>query len=221
MANSSSTALLAHDRDLDAKARRDIAARVKPAPEYDIVRFSLRPNPKFLKCVAQYPGDPTRRPAVRAMIVRGSLEDELFLIGRYIKPNLAFEMFTIEHSQLLPDGTVDPSFRNFGVAWYHSHLEVNQNGVLSANVRAVLLDQFFGLDASRCLSPTGSFHIGLWFSDPADAAASGFDATKPALWSGKERGGPLAMTSVPVPGTGLGPLCTHPSMWLTFANCLS
>jgi len=118
------------------------------------------------------------------------------------------------------DGAVDPSFRNFGVAWYHTHLEVNENGVLSANIRAVLLDQFFGLDASRCLSPTGSFHIGLWFSDSADAAASGF-ATKPAPGGGKERGGPLAMISVPVGGTGLGPLCTHPSMWLTFANCLS
>jgi hypothetical protein len=221
MANSSSTARLPHERGLGAMAGSAPATRVKTAPEYDLVRFSLRPNPKFLRCLALYPDDPARRPAVRAMIVPGSLEDELFLVGRYIKPNLQLEMFTIEHSQLLTDGVVDPSFRNFGLAWYHTSLQVNENGVLSAHVRAVLLDQFFGLDTRLRLSPIGTFHIGLWFSDPADAAASGFDVNKPAPFSSKERGGPLAMTSVPVAGTGLGPLCTRPSMWLTFANALS
>jgi hypothetical protein len=221
MGNSSSTTRLAHEQELGAMSGSVPATRVKTAPEYDLVRFSLRPNPKFAKCLAQYPDDPARRPSVRALIVPGSLEDELFLVGRYIKPNLQLEMFTIEHSQLLTDGAFDPSFRSFGLAWYHSHLDVNENGVLSANIRAVLLDQFFGLDTTSRLSPVGTFHIGLWFSDPADAAPSGFDVTKPSPIGGKQRGGPLAMTSVPVAGTGLGPLCTHPSMWLTFANALS
>jgi hypothetical protein len=220
MAKSSSTQPLAREV-LRAVTPSVSATSAKAAPEYDTVRFALRPNPKFVRCLAQYPDDPTRTPAVRAMIVRGALEDELFLVGRYIKPNLGLEMFTIEHSQLLADGAVDPSFRHFGLAWHQRHLEVGGNGVLSANARAVLLDQFFGLDARNCASPTGTFHVGLWFSDPADAAPAGFDVNKPAPWSGKERGGPLAMTSVPVAETGLGPLCTHPSMWLTFANCLS
>src|SRR5689334_8868686 len=142
-------------------------------PECDIIRFGLRPNPRFLKCLAQYPDDPTRRPSVRGAILRGSLDDELFLVGKNIKPNLRLELFTVEHTQLLPDGAVDPTFRHFGLAWYHSVIEASESGILSVNIRAVLLDQCLGFDAKirpAPHAPAGTFHIGLWFSDPADIA---------------------------------------------------
>jgi hypothetical protein len=190
------------------------------APEYDIVRFGLRPNPKFMQSLAQYPDDPMRRPSARALILRGSLDDELFIVGKYIKPNIRLEVFTVEHSQLLPDGAIDPSFSHFGLAWYQGHLEANENGVLSANIRAVLLDQFFALDARVRLAPAGTFHIGFWFSDPADVGESG-PTVSPPIPMGSKRGGPLAMISVPLAATGLGPLCTHPSTWVSLANCLA
>ena len=184
----------------------------------DIVRFGLRPNPKLLPYLAQYPNDPTRRPAVRGAIVRGSLDDELFLVGRYIKPNLQLELFTVEHSQLLADGAIDPSFRHFGLAWYHSVLEANESGVLSANVRAIFLDQVFGFDAKIRPAQTGTFHIGLWFKDRADVSHDEVRAGEPPPLDDAQRGGPLAMISVPVAATGLGPLCTYPSERSTLAG---
>jgi hypothetical protein len=220
MASSSSAAL-----DLEKKgphlARGSIPqAAMYLSPECDLVRFALQPNPTLVKCLAQYPDDPTRRPSVRVAIVQGSLEDELFLVGRYIKPNLALDLFTVEHSPLLVDGSIDPSFDRFGLAWQHSRLEANESGVLSAAVRAVLLDQFFGFDASVRMAPTGTFHIGLWFRDPADVEDSRFDVNESLAVEGAQRGGPLAMISVPVAATGLGPLCTHPSIWMSLASCL-
>jgi hypothetical protein len=196
-----------------------VAAGVNPAPEQDIVRFRFQPNPKFLKCLAAYPDDPSRAPYVEATVVRGSLNDGLFLAGRYVKPNLKFDMFTVEHSQLLADGTVDPAFANFGLAWYQSDLEANDNGVMRANIRTILLDQIFGFDPGVNLAPTGTFHVGFWFNDPADAAACGFDVTKPTPFNGEHQAGPLAMISVPDATSGLGPLCTKPDTSVSPAKC--
>ena len=208
-------------RALGATSPRAPAAGAISARGQDIVSFALEPNPKFLKCLAQFPDDPTRRPLVRVAVVRGSLDDELFLVGKHIKPNLKFELFSVEHSQLRSDGSLDPSFSHFGLAWYQSDLEANENGILGAHIRSVLLDQFFGFDAAVSLAPTGTFHVGLWFSDPDDVAACGFDADKPTAFGKNHRGGPLAMISVPVAATGLGPLCTHPSVWVSLVNCHS
>jgi hypothetical protein len=184
---------------------------MKRVLDFDIVRFALRPNPKLLSRLAQYPDDPTRAPYVRAAIVRGSFDDELFLVGRYIRPNLGLELFTVEHSPLCADGTVDPTFRHYGRAWYHAVLEATEGGVLSANVAAVLLDQVYGLDVRVRPAPTGTFHIGLWFKDAARLAGDDVDAD--ARMSPRDAlvGGPLAMISVPVAATGTGPLCTHTS----------
>ena len=193
---------------------------MKRTLDCDIVRFALRPNPKCLRHLAQYPDDPLRTPSVRGAIVRGSFDDELFLVGRYIKPNLRLELFTVEHSQLLADGSIDPTFRHFGRAWYHGGLESTQSGVLSAHARAVLLDQVFGLDVRIRPSLTGTFHIGLWFEEPTDVA-DGRAATSAAPSMGHSfNGGPLALISVPVAATGLGPLCTDPSPRVPLASAL-
>ncbi|HMI84178.1 MAG TPA: hypothetical protein VK550_08790 [Polyangiaceae bacterium] len=195
-----------------------VAAGVNPPPEQDIVRFAFQPNPKFLKCLAAYPDDPYRQPHVEALVVRGSLNDGLFLSGKYVKPGLKFDMFTVEHSQLLADGTVDPAFANFGLAWYQSDLEANDNGVMKASIRTILLDQIFGFDPAVNLTPTGTFHVGFWFNDPNDAAACGFDVTKPTPFNGEHQAGPLAMISVPE-ASGLGPLCTKPDTSVSPAKC--
>jgi hypothetical protein len=196
-----------------------VAAGVNPPPEQDVVRFEFQPNPKFSKCLAQYPDDPDRKPYAQAIVARGSLNDGLFLVGKYIKPNLKFDMFTVEHSQLLADGTVDPAFGNFGLAWYQSDLEANEYGTMRANIRTILLDQIFGFDPAVNLAPTGTFHVGFWFNDPADAAACGFDVTKPTPFNGEHQAGPLAMISVPDATSGLGPLCTKPDTSVSPAKC--
>jgi hypothetical protein len=218
MANSSFIEPLPDEPGLGPTTR---IARVGANRAYDddIIRLALRPNPTCLASLAQYPDDPIRMPSVRAVILRGALDDELFLVGKFIKPNLRFEMYTVEHSPLLAGGEVDPSFDHFGLAWYLGHLEACENGVLSANIRAILLDQFFGFDKGVRLAPAGTFHIGLWFADPADVAPRGLDVNRAPSMDGEQRGGPLALVSVPVDATGLGPLCTHPSTWVSLANC--
>jgi hypothetical protein len=192
---------------------------VNPPAPADIVRFDFKPFPKFLNCLAAYPGDSTRAPAVQAVVVRGSLNDGLFLRGKYIKPGLGFDLFTVEHSALTSNGSVDPAFGGFGLAWYQSDLESNDEGEMRASIRTILLDQIFGFDPTVNLAPTGTFEVGFWFNDPQDAAACGFDVTKPTPFNGEHRAGPLAMITVPDAATGLGPLCTKPDSSVSPARC--
>lgn len=195
-------------------------APVQPAAgDVGIVSFDLAPNPKFAGCLAQYPDDPSRAPVVHVQVERGSLNDTLTLRGRYVKPDLAFDLFTVEHSSLAADGTPDPAFVNFGLAWYQSDLQANDDGSMRAQIKTILLDQIFGFDPVASLPPTGTFEVGFWFNDPNDAVACGFDATKPTPFNGEHAAGPLAMISVPDSATGLGPLCTKPDTSVSPARC--
>jgi hypothetical protein len=196
-----------------------ISAGVNPPPDEDLIKFELKPNPKFLKCLAQYPDDPNRPPQAGAVVVRGKLNDGLFLLAQNIKPELAFDMFTVEQSTLDANGKVDPTVKDFGLAWYQSDLEASGDGKIFASIRTILLDQIFGFDPRVGLAPTNTFQLGFWFNNPADAAACGFDVTKPTPFNGEHQAGPLAMISLPNADTGLGPLCTKPNTSTTPAHC--
>jgi hypothetical protein len=192
------------------------AAGVNPPADTDVVTFKFAPNPKFLSCLA---GDPANAPDVEATVVRGDLNDGMFIRGGSIKPGLAFDMFTVQNSSLTAAGTPDPAFTNFGLAWYQSDLQANSKGVIKAQIRTILLDQIFGFDPTVTLPPTGTFQVGFWFNNPADAAACGFDVTKPTPFNGEHQAGPLAMITLPDATTGLGPLCTKPDTSVTPARC--
>lgn len=204
---------------VEISALRGGGAGVNPPDEQDLVHIDFQPNPSVLRCFAQYPDDPERQPVVSADVVRGDLNDGLFLKGKYIKPELQFDLFSIERSFLTADGTVDPAFHGFGFAWYQSDLEANEQGSMRASIRTILLDQIFGFDPDAKLAPTNAFELGFWFNDPNDAAACGFDVTKPTPFNGEHRAGPLAMTTVPDAKTGLGPLCTKPDTSVSPARC--
>jgi hypothetical protein len=188
-------------------------------PPVDVVKFALAPNPKFLRCLAQYPDDPNRAPVVEATVVRGELNDGLFLRGQNVKPGLAFDMFTVQNSSLGPDGKPDPAFKNFGLAWYQSDLEAKDNGKMRAEIRTILLDQIFGFDPAVTLPPTGTFEVGFWFNNPADAQPCSADPIVPTPFNGEHQAGPLAMITLPNATTGLGPLCTKPDTSVTPARC--
>ncbi len=192
---------------------------VNPPADADVVHFDFSPNPKFAACLARYPGDATRPPLVRADVVRGKLNDGLFLRGKNVKPGLQFDLFTVQQSALLADGTPDPAFAGFGLAWYQSDLEADSRGEMNASIRTILLDQIFGFDPDVSLAPTGTFEVGFWFNDPRAAVACGFDATKPTPFNGEHQAGPLAMISRPDAATGLGPLCTKPDTSVSPARC--
>ncbi len=192
---------------------------MNPPADVDLVKFDLHPNPKFLPCLAQYPDDAKKQPVVNVVVVRGKQNDGLFLRGKNIKPGLAFDMFSVQQSSLLADGTVDPNFKDFGLAWYQSDLEADDNGRAYVSIRTILLDQIFGFDPRVSLPPTNTFQVGFWFNDPNDAAGCGFDVNKPTPFNGEHKAGPLAMISVPDATTGLGPLCTKPNTSTTPATC--
>jgi hypothetical protein len=185
----------------------------------DVAHFQLFPNPKFVSCLG-VPGGPT--PRAKVTVYRGKLNDTLVIKAENIRPGLAFDMFTVERSNLLSDATPDPLFTNFGFAWYQSDLEANQEGKISGTIKTILLDQIFGFDPDLSNpNPINTFHVGFWFNNPNDANVDGctFDVTKPTPFNGEHKAGPVAMISVPDSDTNLGPLCTIPDDSHTPATC--
>jgi hypothetical protein len=181
--------------------------------------FDLTPNPAFAKCLGP-------DPRAHVKVTRGNLNDRLQISLQGINPNLNFDMFTVQRSNLDGSGQPVAKFAGFGLAWYQSDLHSNENGNGRAEIRTILLDQIFGFDSDLVpaqvattsttptpvrLPPTNTFHLGFWFNNPEDAAPCGFDVTKPTPFNGEHKAGPLAMISLPVAPANLGPLCTSPT----------
>src|ERR1700751_4213346 len=118
------------------------------------IDFDLHVNPKFVSCLG-VAGGPT--PTAHVTVTRGKLADTLKIEADNIKAHLAFDMFTVQRSSLLADGTADPNFTNFGLAWYQSDLEANGKGHFSASIKTILLDQIFGFDPDVSLTPLNTF----------------------------------------------------------------
>src|SRR5690242_2287451 len=106
-------------------AAQTMAVVAQPPHE---IEFNLKANPRVVNCLAQYPGDAQRAPKATVEVKRGRLNDELELKLQNIKPGLAFDLFTVQRSSLLANGTPDPNFTNFGMAWYQSDVEANSQG---------------------------------------------------------------------------------------------
>jgi hypothetical protein len=170
------------------------------------ITFNLVAQSKFASCLG-VAGGPA--PSATVTVKRGPLHDTLILTAANIKPHLAFDLFTIQNTNLLSNGQVDPNFVNFGLAWYQSDMKAGANGVAKVTINTILLDQIFGFDPAASLSPTHTFHVGFWFNDPKDASACGFDVTKPTPFNGEQNAGPNAMISLPDATTNLGPLSTN------------
>ena len=176
------------------------------AQVHEIV-FSLVPQPKFAHCLGK-PGGPT--PTAEVTVYRGELNDTLILRAHNLRPNLGFDLFTIQNTNLLSNGEPDPNFKNFGLAWYQTDVQADEDGEAEVEIKTILLDQIFGFDPAAGLVPTHTFNVGFWFNKPEDAVACGFDPTKPTPFNGEQHAGPNAMISLPNPDTDLGPLCTAP-----------
>ena len=196
-------------------------ARVSSAQEVDQKRFDLAADPAVVRCLAAFPDDPSRPPSASVTVRRGRLNDRLDIQLRNIKPGLAFDMFTVEHSKFVADGTVDPDFiargKSFGLAWYQSDLEVKNDHRNVTTIQTVLVDQIFGFDPVVGLDPTNTFHVGFWFNAPEDAADCGFTGSTP--FNGEHKAGPLAMISLPEVATDLGPLCLNPDLSSDPVHC--
>lgn len=173
--------------------------------------FDLVANPKFANCLARYPGDPSRPPTASVDVQKGDLNDRLTLHLHNIKPNLAFDLFTVQRSTLDAQGKPISPAPSFGLAWYQSDVQADGHGSGSVKIQTILADQIFGVNLDESpVNPINTFHVGFWFNNPNDAALCNFDVTKPTPFNGEHQAGPLAMISVPDATTGLGPLCLNP-----------
>ena len=68
--------------------------------------FSLFPNVAQLNCLAA----PGQTPTATVQVHRGDLNDRLTLKVKGLKPNLDFDVFTIENTPQLSNGTPNPDF---------------------------------------------------------------------------------------------------------------
>jgi hypothetical protein len=182
----------------------------------DEISFNLVANPKFSACLQ----DPNNYnpPTAKVTVGRGTANDVMIVELTNFKPGAAFDLFTIQRTNVKAEGVLDPDFKgSFGLAWYQSDIHVGADGKAEAVVKSILLDGIFGFDAdpipgsttgAPLVPPTHTFHVGFWFDQPADAVACGFDLTKPTPFNSEHKAGPNAMISLPGPIGGQGPLLT-------------
>ncbi len=202
---------------LAASAALNVLIPVTPlfADGPDEISFDLVANPKFAACLVNDPSGPA--PSAHVTVSRGTANDVMIVELQNFKPGASFDLFTVQRSQLLTEGTPDPNFKSFGLAWYQSDIHVGNDGKAEAVVKSILLDGIFGFDAdpipgsvpsAPLVPPTHTFHVGFWFDGLNDAVACGFDPAKPTPFNSEHQAGPNAMISVPNPVSGLGPLST-------------
>lgn len=195
------------------------AAQAQGAEPHEI-HFQLVPNPSFVDCLARFPGDPSRPPTADVRVTRGKLNDTLRMQLHNIKPGLGFDLFTVQRSPFLADGSKDTSFPGFGLAWYQSDVEAGTTGGATVEIKTILLDQIFGFDPDVTLAPTNSFHVGFWFNNLDDVFNCDPDHKQKATpFNGEHNAGPLAMISLPDTQSDLGPLCTNPDFSTTPPTC--
>jgi hypothetical protein len=168
--------------------------------------FSLFPNTAFLSCLA--PAGQT--PTAQATVTRGELHDTLTLTLAHFKPNLGFDLFTVQRSNQTATGQPVTGFTNFGMAWYQTDVQTNSEGSGSVTIKTILLDQIFGFDPDVALTPTNTFHVGFWFNSVAEAQPCSTTTLTPTPFNGEHNAGPLAFITRPNATTNLGPLCTRP-----------
>src|SRR5262249_2467326 len=122
-------------------------ARLGSAQELDQKQFTLFAARGGVRRLAGFPDDPSRPPSASVTVKRGKLNDRLDITLRNIKPGLAFDMFTVEHSKFLAAGTVDPAFlarnKSFGLAWYQSDLAGKNNNRNVTTIQTIIIDHSF------------------------------------------------------------------------------
>jgi hypothetical protein len=184
------------------------------------IHFPLFANPGFVKCLARFPDDPSRPPTADVTVTRGKLNDTLRLELHNIRPNLGFDLFTVERSAFNADGSSVGAPPNRGLAWYQSDIQTDANGNGSVKIKTILLDQIFGFDPIVALPPTHTFHVGFWFNSPDEVTNCVANPPAPTTpFNGEHNAGPLAMISLPDAQTGLGPLCTNPDFSTDPVTC--
>jgi hypothetical protein len=168
--------------------------------------FTMFPAAAFVPCL-QAAGKTAK---ASGQVTRGPLNDTLTLSLSGFKPNLGFDLFTVQRSNQQANGSPVVGFKNFGMAWYQSDIETSSTGTASVTIKTILLDQIFGFDPDVALAPTNTFHVGFWFDNVNTPQACSTAKLVATPFNGEHNAGPLAFITRPNAMTGVGPLCTQP-----------
>jgi len=90
-------------------------------------------------------------------ITPGKLNDTMTVNLHGMPPNTGFDLFVIQQPTA-----------PFGVSWYQSDIQANDNGFGSATVRGIFDNETFSVSpgGTTTFAPTHQYHLGVWFNDP-------------------------------------------------------
>jgi hypothetical protein len=112
--------------------------------------FGLKPSSSAISaCLAKAGG--------HATITAGKLNDTMKVSLHGMPPNTGFDLFVIQQPTA-----------PFGVSWYQSDIQTNDNGFGSATVRGIFDAETFSVSpgGTTTFAPTHQYHLGVWFNDP-------------------------------------------------------
>src|SRR5689334_24686735 len=112
--------------------------------------FGLKPSsPAISACLPKAGG--------HATITPGKLNDTMKVNLHGMPPNTGFDLFVIQQPTA-----------PFGVSWYQSDIQTNDNGFGSATVRGIFDAETFSVSpgGTTTFAPAHQYHLGVWFNDP-------------------------------------------------------
>ena len=112
--------------------------------------FGLKPSSSAISaCLPRAGGHVTITP--------GKLNDTMKVNLHGMPPNTGFDLFVIQQPTA-----------PFGVSWYQSDIQTNDNGYGSATVKGIFDAETFSVSpgGTTTFAPTHQYHLGVWFNDP-------------------------------------------------------
>src|SRR4051794_14343730 len=110
----------------------------------------MLPNAQFAPCLNAR----GRTARVVGTLRPGELNDTMILHLTGFRRGLDVDLFTVQRSPQLRNGTPNPAFTgSFGLAWYQSDIHVGRRHRGTVTIHTILLDQIFGFDADTNLKP--------------------------------------------------------------------
>ena len=109
-----------------------------------------------------------RTPTAKVAVSAGKQNDTLTLSLSHVKPNLGFDLFTIQRTNLLANRTVDPNFTNFGLAGISPTFKPTKEATLRLRFRLFWWMKFSGLTPTlRWPLPLAKAQVNSWGYLPA------------------------------------------------------
>ncbi len=134
----------------NASAAKNVDSAQQSATHNNSFSFKMVPSPNIAACLPHAQGFVT--------IVPNSLNDTMRISVKGLAPKTGYDLFVTE----LPN-------KPFGISWYQSDLETNEDGAGSVTVVGIFNKETFSVSPggpTTKFAPTHQYHLGLWFNDP-------------------------------------------------------